>query len=54
MLGAAHMTMAKHFDMDELLEQLVTTKGNKGKSKVHSSLCFPLNERKGKIGYLGC
>lgn len=35
MLGAAHMTMAKHFDMDELFQQLVGTDGNKGKTKVH-------------------
>jgi hypothetical protein len=34
MLGAAHMTMSSHFDMDEIFQQLVTTKGNHGKTKV--------------------
>jgi hypothetical protein len=34
MLGAVHMTMGLHFDMDELFQHLVTIDGNKGKTKV--------------------
>jgi len=34
MLGAAHMTLKDHFDMDELLQHLVSTNGNKGKTRV--------------------
>lgn len=34
MLGAAHMTMKNHFDMDELLQHLVSKDGNKGKTRV--------------------
>jgi hypothetical protein len=36
MLAATHMTMKRHFDMDELFQHLVSTAGNKGKTKV----CF--------------
>lgn len=34
MLAATHMTMGRHFDMDELFQHLVSTDGNKGKTKV--------------------
>lgn len=34
MLAATHMTMKQHFDMDELFQHLVSTNGNKGKTKV--------------------
>jgi hypothetical protein len=34
MLGAAHLTMKEHFDMDEIFSQLVSTAGNKGKTRV--------------------
>jgi hypothetical protein len=36
MLAATHMTMNRHFDMDELFQHLVSTAGNKGKTKA----CF--------------
>lgn len=36
MLSTAHLTMAEHFDMDELIQHLVTQQGNKGKTRV----CF--------------
>ncbi len=32
--AAAHMTMGKNFDMDELFQHLATTQGNKGKTTV--------------------
>lgn len=44
MLGAAHMTMANHFDMDELFRHLVTTNGNKGKSKAYVDRAFEPTE----------
>ncbi|KAL1884167.1 hypothetical protein VTK73DRAFT_6836 [Phialemonium thermophilum] len=44
MLGATHMTMAKHFDMDELLMHLVTTDGNKGKTKAYVNRAFETSE----------
>lgn len=34
MLGAAHLTMKDHFDVDELLQHLISTTGNKGKTRV--------------------
>jgi len=34
MLAVTHKAMSNHFDMDELYQHLVTTEGNKGKSKV--------------------
>jgi hypothetical protein len=34
MLAVAHLTMGKHFDIDELYQHLVSTQGNKGKTKV--------------------
>lgn len=34
MLGALHLSMRTHFDMDELFQHLVTREGNKGKTKV--------------------
>lgn len=42
MLGAAHMTMKDHFDMDELFQHLVSKEGNKGKTRVRNlySLAF--------------
>jgi len=42
MLGAAHMTLKAHFDMDELLQHLVTTTTNKGKTRVSLSSSSPL------------
>ncbi|KLU84750.1 hypothetical protein MAPG_03786 [Magnaporthiopsis poae ATCC 64411] len=35
MLSAAHLTMAEHFDMDELIQHLVTQQGNKGKTRAY-------------------
>ncbi|KAK1774918.1 hypothetical protein QBC45DRAFT_23176 [Copromyces sp. CBS 386.78] len=34
-LGAVHMTMQKHFDMDELLKHLISNEGNNGKTKAY-------------------
>jgi hypothetical protein len=34
MLAATHMTMKRHFDMDELFQHLVSITGNKGKTKA--------------------
>ncbi|KAK0611559.1 hypothetical protein B0T14DRAFT_571440 [Immersiella caudata] len=34
MLGAAHLTMKKHFDMDELLQHLVSTTDNDGQTRA--------------------
>jgi hypothetical protein len=36
-LGAVHMTLRKHFDMDELFQHLVSTDGNKGKTRVSTA-----------------
>lgn len=46
MLGAAHMTMKNHFDMDELLQHLVSTEGNKGKTRVGSLCHFSFKNEK--------
>lgn len=35
MLSTAHLTMAEHFDMDELIQHLVTPQGNKGKTRAY-------------------
>ncbi|KAI0129180.1 hypothetical protein BJ170DRAFT_594999 [Xylariales sp. AK1849] len=40
MLGAIHMTMGRHFDMDELFQHLVTIDGNKGKTKAYMNRAF--------------
>lgn len=48
MLGAAHMTMGRHFDMNELFQHLVSTNGNKGKTRAYMSRAFesdPLRQR---------
>ncbi|KAK4179373.1 hypothetical protein QBC36DRAFT_363182 [Triangularia setosa] len=48
MLAATHLTMQSHFDMDELLSHLVTTAGNKGKTKAHLNRSIeptPLRQR---------
>ncbi|KAK3321607.1 hypothetical protein B0H66DRAFT_175982 [Apodospora peruviana] len=48
MLGAAHMTMGKHFDMDEIFSHLVSTHGNKGKTRAYVNRAFekePLRQR---------
>lgn len=48
MLAATHMTMKKHFDMDELLQHLVSTTGNKGKTKAYMNRAIetdPLRSR---------
>lgn len=34
MLSMVHHTLAKHFDMDELIQHLVTSKENKGRTRV--------------------
>ncbi|OIW26757.1 hypothetical protein CONLIGDRAFT_557157, partial [Coniochaeta ligniaria NRRL 30616] len=44
MLGAAHMTMARHFDMDELFRHLITTSGNKGKTRAYVDRAFEPTE----------
>ncbi|VBB81854.1 Putative protein of unknown function [Podospora comata] len=48
MLAATHLTMKDHFDMDELLSHLVTTAGNKGKTKAYLNRSIeptPLRQR---------
>ncbi|KAK3319917.1 hypothetical protein B0T19DRAFT_274588 [Cercophora scortea] len=49
MLGAAHLTMRKHFDMDELLYHLVDPAGgSKGKTEAYMDRAFesePLKQR---------
>jgi hypothetical protein len=44
MLGAAHMTMARHFDMDELYRHLITAEGNKGKTRAYVDRAFEPTE----------
>ncbi|KXX80744.1 hypothetical protein MMYC01_203827 [Madurella mycetomatis] len=47
-LAAAHMSMQKHFDMHELCQHLVSTTGNKGKTKAYMNRAFetePLRRR---------
>jgi hypothetical protein len=44
MLGAAHMTMARHFDMDELFRHLITSDGNKGKTRAYVDRAFEPTE----------
>ena len=44
MLGAAHMTMARHFDMDELYRHLITTDLNKGKTRAYVDRAFEPTE----------
>ncbi|KAH8904541.1 hypothetical protein BR93DRAFT_883002 [Coniochaeta sp. PMI_546] len=44
MLGTAHMTMARHFDMDELFRHLITTGGNKGKTRAYVDRAFEPTE----------
>lgn len=47
MLGALHMTMQKHFDMDELLDLVTTTRRNKGKTKAYMlNRAHELDERR--------
>ncbi|KAK3346739.1 hypothetical protein B0T25DRAFT_592806 [Lasiosphaeria hispida] len=48
MLGAAHMTMKRHFDMDELFQHLASTTGNKGKTRAYMNRAYetePLKQR---------
>ncbi|KAK3942007.1 hypothetical protein QBC46DRAFT_83929 [Diplogelasinospora grovesii] len=48
MLGAAHLTMSRHFDMDELFQHLVSNDGNKGKTKAYMNRAYesdPLRRR---------
>ncbi|KAK4111581.1 hypothetical protein N656DRAFT_141307 [Canariomyces notabilis] len=40
MLAATHMSMQQHFDMDELFQHLVSTTGNKGKTKAYMDRAF--------------
>jgi hypothetical protein len=40
MLGALHMTMANHFDMDELYQHLVTDSDNKGMTRAYLNRAF--------------
>ncbi|KAL8376027.1 hypothetical protein RB595_007235 [Gaeumannomyces hyphopodioides] len=45
MLSTAHLTMAEHFDMDELIQHLVTPQGNKGKTRAYMQhRAFELSE----------
>jgi hypothetical protein len=44
MLGAAHMTMGRHFDMDELFQHLITAEGNKGKTRAYVDRAFEPTE----------
>ncbi|KAM7204272.1 hypothetical protein V8F20_003685 [Naviculisporaceae sp. PSN 640] len=47
-LGAAHMTMKEHFDMDELFQHLVTKDVNKGKTRAYMDRAFeeiPIRQR---------
>ena len=41
MFGSLHFAMAKYFDMDELLTQLVTSTGNCGKTTAYMNRAFP-------------
>jgi len=41
MLGLVHKTMGKHFDVDELFSHLVSTNGNRGKTRVSSRVATP-------------
>lgn len=34
MLAATHLTLKRHFNMDELFQHLVSAAGNRGKTKV--------------------
>ncbi|KAK4242903.1 hypothetical protein C8A03DRAFT_39848 [Achaetomium macrosporum] len=48
MLAATHMTLKQHFDMDELFQHLVSTAGNKGKTKAYMNRAFesdPIRQR---------
>ncbi|KAK4100358.1 hypothetical protein N658DRAFT_507877, partial [Parathielavia hyrcaniae] len=47
-LAAAHLTLRDHFDMDELFQHLVSTEGNKGKTKAYVNRAFeadPIRQR---------
>ncbi|CCC13194.1 unnamed protein product [Sordaria macrospora k-hell] len=47
-LGAVHMTLKKHFDMDELLQHLIYKDGNNGMTKAYmdrSTESTPLRQR---------
>ncbi|ETS76680.1 hypothetical protein PFICI_12067 [Pestalotiopsis fici W106-1] len=44
MLGALHLSMQSHFDMDELFQHLVTREGNKGKTKAYMDRAFETSE----------
>ncbi|KAH8673303.1 hypothetical protein BX600DRAFT_508580 [Xylariales sp. PMI_506] len=44
MLGAIHLNMSQQFDMDEIFQQLVTTEGNKGKTKAYMHRAFESTE----------
>lgn len=39
-LAATHLTLKKHFDMDELFQHIVSTDGNRGKTKVTSLFTY--------------
>ncbi|KAK0625298.1 hypothetical protein B0T17DRAFT_492557 [Bombardia bombarda] len=48
MLGAAHLTMKRHFDMHELFEHLISTAGNAGQTKAFMNRAYesePLRQR---------
>ncbi|KAL2023739.1 hypothetical protein VTK56DRAFT_1453 [Thermocarpiscus australiensis] len=48
MLAATHLMMKRQFDMDELLQHLVSSSGNKGKTKAYMNRAFetdPLRQR---------
>ncbi|KAF7518516.1 hypothetical protein G7054_g13437 [Neopestalotiopsis clavispora] len=44
MLGALHLSMQTHFDMDELYQHLVTREGNRGKTKAYMDRAFETSE----------
>ncbi|KAL2255750.1 hypothetical protein VTK26DRAFT_2763 [Humicola hyalothermophila] len=48
MLAATHMTMKRHFDMDEVFRHLVSTAENKGKTKAYMDRAYetdPIRQR---------
>ncbi|KAK3384966.1 hypothetical protein B0H63DRAFT_472038 [Podospora didyma] len=44
MLGAAHLALKKHFDMDELFQNLISTAKNEGKTKAYMRRAFEQNQ----------
>ncbi|KAH8653624.1 hypothetical protein BX600DRAFT_471266 [Xylariales sp. PMI_506] len=44
MLGGLHLTMSRHFDMDELFSHLATNNGNGGKTEAYMNRAFEQTE----------